>query len=1551
MLVVENLEDLYELSPVQQGLLFHTLYEPQSEVYFEQFSFTLQGNLDVSAFKRAWQQVVDRHPILRTCFYWEDLDKPYQVVHKQVKFPWEELDWQGLSLANQQERLEAFLQADRAQGFNLSAAPLMRLVLIHLAEDNYQFIWSYHHLLLDGWSLSLLFQEVFAFYEGFRRGQSLDLGHPRPYRDYINWLQAQDLSQAEAFWRQALKGFTAPTPLPLNRVPGSASRQVVECNQQHIKLSVATTTALQSLARQQQLTMNTLVQGAWALLLSRYSGEEDIVFGVTSTGRPPALAEVESMVGLFINTLPARVQVQPEESLLRWLKKFQAQQAELRQYEYSPLIEIQRWSDMPRGLPLFESFVAFQSYPVDASLQQRCTELTIQSAHNFSKTNYPLGLTVRPGVELSLQITYDDSRFSTAAIARILEHLQVLLEGMLANPHQRLSDLPLLTAVEQQLLVEWNQTQVDYPQHHCIHQLFEQQVERSPDSVAVVFADEQLTYRELNQRANQLAHYLRASGVGAEELVGICVERSVAMVVGLLGILKAGGAYLPLDPAYPAERLFFMLEDSKVQVLLTQQSLVEKLSECGAKVCLDTDWEKITHESKDNPVSGSTTEDLAYVIYTSGSTGKPKGVSISHANVIRLFEATQSWFHFNQQDVWTLFHSYAFDFSVWELWGALLYGGRLVIVPYWLSRSPAAFYDLLYTQQVTVLNQTPSAFRQLIRAEGNLEAAKELTLRLVIFGGEALELQSLKPWFERHGDQSPQLVNMYGITETTVHVTYRPLTMADLSGASGSVIGQPIPDLQVYMLDRHQQPVPIGIPGEMHIGGAGLARGYLNRPDLTAEKFIPHPFSNRGARLYKSGDLARYLPNGDIEYLGRIDHQVKVRGFRIELGEIEAVLAQHPAVQETVVMVQATQPSDNLVAYVVPKTEQTPTRSELRSFLKEKLPEYMMPSAFVLLEALPLTLNGKVDRRVLPVPSTARPELAEAFVAPRTPQEQALAEIWAQVLGLEQVGIYDNFFALGGDSIRSIQVQSQAQEQGLSFSLPQLFQHQTIHQLAQELTSAETSSFITEQVQPFSLICEADRLMVPKDVEDAYPLTMLQMGMLFHSTYTQDSSVFHDIFSFYLRAPLDHQVLQTAIRQLLTRHSTLRTSFNLTHFSEPLQLVHQIVDVPLQTEDLRHLSVAEQEKAVGAWIESEKKKHFDWTRPPLLRFQVHYRTQETFQFTLSFHHAILDGWSVASMLAELFQHYFFLLGKEIAPIPPQPEVGFRDFVALQQQALRSEECKQFWIHKFSGSSKTRIPRYLSNSTTSLEIRLHEISVSSEISEGLKRLAQSAKVPLKSVLLAAHLRSISLLCDQSDVLTGISSNGRPETTDGDRILGLFLNTLPFRLKLSGGTWIDLVRETFASEREMLSFRWYPMAQIQRDLGGQHLFETCFNFTHFHVYQQLQQLSDLEVLSAIHFEITDFALLADFSLDVNSSQIRLSLKFNPVEVGEKQAEDICHHYAKTLTAMARDPLESYGISGEETAEQITKLREDTARQLRETQIRKMQQIKRKAVRYQD
>jgi amino acid adenylation domain-containing protein len=1047
----------------------------------------------------------------------------------------------------------------------------------------------------------------------------------------------------------------------------------------------------------------------------------------------------------------------------------------------------------------------------------------------------------------------------------------------------------------------------------CIHELFEKTAARHPASIAVVCSGQRIAYAELNRQANRLAHYLRELGAGPEVPIMLYLERSIEMVVAILAVLKSGSAYVPVDLAYPRDRLEFMRTDSEAAIVITQSHLRERAAFEGPSViCLDSDARRIAEFPEHDFESGVRASNAAYVIYTSGSTGKPKGVLVTHHNVVRLLKETEQWFGFNEHDVWPLFHSYAFDVSVFELWGCFFYGGRLVVVPYLVSRSPLEFYELLAREKVTVLNQTPSAFRQLIWAEETAPAKQELALRYVVCAGEALDLQSLKPWFARHGDDRPKVVNMYGITEITVHATFRIIRQSDLESGVGSVIGVPIPDLQIYLVDEELRAVSNGSPGEICVGGAGVARGYLKRPELTAARFIPDPFASQpGAIMYRSGDLAQYNEQGELEYLGRMDHQVKIRGFRVELGEIESALNRHPGIRESVVIsLDVAGGEKRLAAYFVPN-ETTPTVTDLRSWLGQNLPDYMIPAFFVPLPSFPLTTNGKIDRRALPAPDARRPILKADYLPPKTANQLLLAQIWSQVLEVDPVGIRDNLFELGGDSIRSIAILSWAQQKGLRLTLPEIFQHPTIEALAacaeakSEPTSAEKA-----QTTPFELIDEEDRLKLPDGIVDAYPIAHLQLGMFYHNELNPASAMYHDVFSFRITSAFSEEKLRLAVQRLASRHPALRTSFHLAGYSKPLQLVHENVDVPLTIEDVSELSPSEQEQAIVTWIEAEKRRPFERSQAPLTRCHVQLQGVKRFQFFLSFHHSCLDGWSLAAVMTEIFQDYAALLDGR-SEMLESPRTTYRDFVSLEHQSTRDEQTRQFWAQVIADSEPQPLPRLGEALCEKGEEQRRgpELDIPAATLEGLKRIAKEAGVPLKTVLLAAHLKVMSLYCGQNDVITSLVSNGRPESVDGEKLVGLFLNTLPFRLRLDGGTWLDLVRRTFQVEQRILPHRRFPLAEIQRLNGGRPLFETAFDFVHFHVYRNLQGYRDFDFAEGHYFEANNLTTYTTFMLDAQSSQLQLHIDYDPNVIARKQVEEISQRYLQVLDAMATAPDASY------------------------------------------
>ncbi|MBW4569115.1 MAG: amino acid adenylation domain-containing protein [Tolypothrix carrinoi HA7290-LM1] len=1362
------------LSAPQQRLWFLQQLEPQSSVYNEFACIQLKGILNFAALEKSLNEIVKRHESLRTSF--ETLDEqPVQVIHPTLTVELPMINLSDLPQALQDAEVERLTAEVAQKPFDLASSPLLRVMLLQTGEQEHLLLLVIHHIVCDGWSIQVLNQELAVLYEAFSADKSSPLSElPIQYADYSiwqhQWLQGEREKTQLSYWKQQLADAPTTLSLPIDRQRPPA--QSFKGAASFFKLSSHLTGMLRSLSKKQGVTLFMTLLAAFQAQLYRYTSQEDICIGSPIANRNHA--DIERLIGFFVNTLVFRTDLSGNPSFLELLNR--VRQVCVGAYAHADLPFDRLVGELhpERNLshtPLFQVTFALQE---DTKKDLVLPGLTLKWLQNHSETaKFDLALhVVDSKPELWGWWEYNTDLFDAATIERMVGHFTNLLEGIVNQPGKRLSDLPLLTEPERQtLLVNWNDTTTDYPQDKCIHELFEAQVEKTPDAVAVVFEDQQLTYGELNAKANQLAHYLRSLGVKPEVLVGICVERSLLMVIGLLAILKAGGAYVPLDPAYPPERLAFILQDAQVSVLLTQQHLIENLPKNQISVvCLDTNWESIAQQSLQNPISECTTDNLAYIIYTSGSTGQPKGVLVNHSNVVRLLATTEFWYNFNQQDVWTLFHSIAFDFSVWEIWGALLYGGRLIVVPYWLSRSPEDFYKLLLTQQVTILNQTPSAFRQLMQVEKSLGNSNNLSLRKVIFGGEALQLESLRPWFERHGDESPQLVNMYGITETTVHVTYRPLKIADLEVAPASVIGRPIPDLQVYLLDSYGQPVPIAVPGEMYIGGAGVVRGYLNRPELTAQRFISNPFSDKpSARLYKSGDLARYLPNGDIEYLGRIDHQVKIRGFRIELGEIEAVISQYPVVRETVVIVsEGSADSQRIVAYVVPQKEQTLTISELRSFLESKLPNYMMPAAFVTLEALPLTSNGKLDRKALPASDTVRPELEETFIAPQTTVEKQLAVIWAEVLGLENIGINDNFFRLGGDSILSLQVISKVNQAGLHLTPKQMFQYQTIAQLATVIGT-------TQKVQAEQGVLTGALELIP-------------IQQWFFEQKQPEAHHWNQAVFLESKQNIDPVVLEKIIESLQKHHDVLRLRFIQEEFSTQALIVSPDDVIPLTCFDFSVLPKDRQSAAIEA-AATKLQASLNLSQGPLLRVALfNLGDNQANRLLWIIHHLAVDGVSWRILIEDFQTAYQQIIQSKAIKLPPKTTSYKQWSSRLQKYAQSSALLSEldFW-HTTQYQSVSPIPRdFPGRNNIEETASIVSISLSAEETQSLLQQVPAAyRTQINDVLLTALILTFNQWTGENSLLIDLEGHGREEIfedVDLSRTVGWFTTIFPVHLNL-------------------------------------------------------------------------------------------------------------------------------------------------------------------------
>lgn len=1040
----------YSLSFAQQRLWFINHLAAQSPAYNIPVEVRVLGKLNITALEKSLNEIIHRHWVLRTSFV-SVKEEPVQVINSEQQFTLEIEDLRELSGEEKIAQAQQKAIEEAAQPFDLSQPSLLRAKLLQLAEEEYKLLLSLHHIVADGWSIGILIREITTLYEAFSQGKSSPLPElPIQYVDYSSWqrqwLKEERINSLLAYWKQQLSGKLLVLDLPCDRprTPITSFRG----DRTSLILSKSLTTALKKLSQQEGATLFMTLLAAFKTLLYRYTGQTDILIGSPIANRNRA--EIDPLIGFFVNLLVLRSDLSGEPSFKELLAKVRKVALDAYVHQDLPFEKLVEELQPERDLsynPLIQVMFSFQNFPMPKT---EGNNLSLQVVEGYNKTaKFDLTLFVEEREqELVATFEYNADLFNADTIERMLGHFSTLLEGVVANPDGSLEKLPLLTEAERhQLIFEWNQTKTNYPQNQCIHELFEAQVEKTPNAIALVFENQQLTYRELNNRANSLAHYLQKLGVRSEVLVGICVERSLEMVIGILGILKAGGAYVPIDPTYPKERLAFMLEDAAVPVLLTQARLVKELPQHQARVvCLDTDWKTIDAQmSQENPTSGVTGENLVYTIYTSGSTGKPKGAMNTHLGLCNRLLWMQDAYQLTATDSVLQKTPFSFDVSVWEFFWPLIVGARLVLA------KPGGHFDssylvrLIAKEKISTLHFVPSML-QVFLEEPELKLCN--CLKRVICSGEALPFELQEKFFAR---LDAELYNLYGPTEASIDVTFWRCTRD--SKRQIVPIGYPIANTQIYILDRQQKPVPIGVPGELHIGGVGLGRGYLNRPDLTNQKFIPHPFSNvPGARLYKTGDLARYQPDGSIEFLGRIDHQVKIRGFRIELGEIETVLAKYPGVLEVVVLAREDEPGNKrLVAYVVSAQGAFLDISNLRDYLKKQLPEYMVPSAFMLLDALPLLPNGKVDRRALPVPESLRP-IAAVYEAPKSEMERAIAQVWQAALKLEKVGVNDNFFDLGGHSLLMVLVTKKLNEVlERNFSVVELFQHPTINSLAQYL--------------------------------------------------------------------------------------------------------------------------------------------------------------------------------------------------------------------------------------------------------------------------------------------------------------------------------------------------------------------------------------------------------------------------------------------------------------------------------------------------------------------
>ena len=1247
-----NAEQVY-VFPVtfaQQRLWFLDQLQPNSASYNVAWSIQIKGQLQAHALESSLSEIVRRHEILRTVFA-EENGEPVQIVcaARSVAMPVVDLR----SHANAAGEAQRLAVEESQHPLDLKNGPLVRSRLLQLAEDEHVLLLTLHHIIFDGWSRRIFVQELASLYEAFRDGKPSPLPElPLQYADYAVWqrrhFQGKNLDKQLAYWKTQLSEAPANLDLPTDR-----PRPAVQSFRGAVKalsFPLELTERLNHLSRQQNVTPFMVLLAAFQALLSRCSGQEDILVGTPIANRNRA--EIEGLIGFFANTLVLRTKIPAElpfGDLLARVKDAALGAYAHQDIPFEKLVEELRPERSLSHNPLFQVLFSLQNAPRQAFELAGLQLKPLEVAGSTAKFDLSLFLVETPS-GLRGRMEYNTDLYDEATIARMLEHYQVLLEAAVANPALPVSELPLLTQGErQQLLGDWNATDFDYPRELCLHELFEQQVERAPDAIACVHEDQSLTYAELNQRANQLAHFLKQRGVGPGQRIGLFVERSLMMMVGLLGIQKSGAAYVPLDPSYPAERLRLTLDDAQVPVLLTQQSLSSSMPEHQAEVvCLDSDWTKIAAHNTANPRSGATPEDLVYVIFTSGSTGRPKGVQVPHRAVVNLMTFMASELRMGPDDVFPALASFAFDMCIPELYLALVSGGRVIIGDKHLAANGEALAEVLRSTGATIVHATPTTWNLLLEAGFTGKGLKR------VIGAEALPRELCTRLLE--ADAS--LYNFYGPTETTVWSAFHHFR----SPEEPIVVGCPLANTQIYILDTHGQPVPIGVPGEIHIAGDGVTCGYLNRPELTAEKFVRDPFSSQpNAKMYRTGDLGRFLADGRIAFDGRIDNQVKVRGYRIELGEIEAVLGKHPSVQECVVIAREDVPGDKrLVGYVVPVAGQSPNVTELRAWVKERVPEYMTPVAFVTLERFPLSPNGKVDRKHLPAPDYVRPDLGRAYLEARTPAEEVIAGIWAEVLKLDQVGIEDDFFELGGHSLLATQVVSRIR-QAFQVELPlrAMFEAPTVARLAER----------TEALQRQKQGLESPP-MTRVSRDEPLPLSFAQQRLWFLDQLEPNNPLYNVPHIVRLRGALNAKVLEKTLNEIVRRHETLRTRFDAID-DQPVQVIASSLDLPLAITDLTSFPETERESEARKRAMDEVKTPFNLTTGPLLRASLIKLADDDHVLILNTHHIISDRWSLGVLSQELAALYEAYLADQSSPLPDLP-IQYADYAVWQRKYLSGE---------------------------------------------------------------------------------------------------------------------------------------------------------------------------------------------------------------------------------------------------------------------------------------
>ncbi|WP_426333525.1 amino acid adenylation domain-containing protein [Paenibacillus silvae] len=1472
-----EIENIYSLTPMQKGMWFHSALDRQTAAYFEQTRFTMRGALDVQLFEKSWKELAKRHLVLRANYVKGPAGEPLQIIYrdKPAGFEYEEL--LHLEEHEKQAYLDKKAEEDKLRGFDLEHDALVRFTIMRTDEQSYHVLWSFQHILMDGWCLAQLTQELFEIYSALTSGKQPVGDKGSDYGAYIEWLEKQDAQAAASYWTAFLEGYEGQTVLPGQKEVAPNDQFTAD----HVIAELGKTLSerMDRVAKERLVTVNTLLQAVWGVMLQKYNGTNDAVFGSVVAGRPAEIPGIESMIGLFINTVPVRVTSAADTVFADLMSKLQERSLELGQYAYYPLYEIQALSMQKQNL--INHIIAFENYPVDEQMEQagdqQHGDLTIADVQMEEQTNYNFNVTVVPGDDIEIRFDFNAEVFDKDSVERLKRHFVHLLEQVTNKPEITVGELELVTEVEKlDLLERFNDTTTEFPRGKTLIELFEEQAWRIPNAAAISLNEQQLSYRALNERVNRLARTLRGYGICKGQLVAIMAERSIEMVVGMLATHKAGAAYVPIDPEYPEERIRFLIEDSGAQVMLTQTHLRERLANSCAgshSVILVDDNSFYHHDGTDlNP--GTEATDLACIIYTSGTTGKPKGNLVSHRNIVRIVRNT-NYIDITERDHVLQLSSYSFDGAIFDIFGALTNGARLVLVPRETLLEIGQLADLIKRESISVMLITTAFFNVLV--DVNVDCL--LNVRAILFGGERVSVGHVRRALAHIGPG--RLNHLYGPSESTVYATYFPVDFVDESAVTVP-IGRPISNTTVYIVDSQIHLLPIGVAGELCVGGEGLVQGYNNRPELTAEKFVDNPFVP-GERMYRTGDLAKWLPDGTIEYVGRTDDQVKIRGFRIELGEIEAQLQKVEGIRKTTVFAhENTSGEKQLCAYYEADLELS--AAELKSMLSRELPAYMIPTYLIQLDRLPLTTNGKVDRRSLPAPEESL-QPGEERTLPRNAMEESLVGIWKSVLGLQHIGVHDNFFDLGGHSLRATTLVSKVhQELNVELPLRDVFRYSTIEDMALAVSRIGKQSFssipLAGERQHYPLSSAQKRLFILNQLEGADQSYNMPGVLLLEGT-------------------IDHSLLENAFRGLIARHETLRTGFEIVQ-GEAMQLIYEDVDFAIKC---RHANEGEESEIIAAFI-----RPFDLAKPPLLRAELVELAAERYLLMFDMHHIVSDGVSMDVFVNELVRLYG---GELLEPL----RIQYKDYAVWQQSDKQKSQLKReetYWLDRYRGELPVlEMPTdYSRPAVQSFEGQTLTFFVDEATNEGLKQLANQTGTTLYMVLLAAYTVLLHKYTGQDDLIVGTSIAGRTHV-ETQPLIGMFVNTLALRNNPSSEktflSYLEEVKETTLGAYEHQNYPFEELVdqvQVSRDLSRNPLFDTMFSL------QNLEETAlELEGLKWSPYPSEYGMAKFDLSIDVAEEDggLECSFEFATALYKESTIRRLATHFGQLLEAIVSHPGE--------------------------------------------